>query len=45
MQLIKRLPTREAKELEDTKKKDIEEHLHREDIAHQEFGREFFEWK
>lgn len=45
MQLIKRLPTREAKELEDTKKKDIEEHLHREDIAHQEFGKEFFEWK
>lgn len=45
MNLIKRLPTKEAKELEEKKVADIEDHLTREDTAHHEFGDEYFNWK
>ena len=45
IKLIKRLPTKEAKEIKDQRREDIDEMLTDQEKSHKEFGSEFFEWK
>jgi len=45
MNLVKRLPTKEAEEMSKQKRKDINDMLTDTDSAHQEFPEAFFNWK
>ena len=42
---MKRLPTKEAKEMRDQNREDINEMLTDQEKSHKEFGSEYFEWK
>jgi len=45
MQLLKRLPTKEADRMKDKKRDDIKNLLTNQEYGHQEFGNKYFDWK